>query len=106
LRIVQLTIGDCGLRGFGDQSSIFNCTNPQSSIANSRISNLQSPIAKSAIGNCQSAIEHYLRKPSVNPPSTGMTCPVVFALCSPASQQMALAQSMGRIGRRVIVRRA
>jgi predicted nucleic acid-binding protein len=40
----------------------------------------------------------------VIPPSTGITCPVVFALASPASQQMAFAQSCGRIGWRVIVR--
>ncbi len=48
----------------------------------------------------------YLRKASGNPPSTGMTWPVVLALWSPASQQIALALSIGRIGRRVMVRRA
>ena len=46
------------------------------------------------------------RNASGRPPSTGMTWPVVFALASPASQQIALAQSCGRIGRRVIVRLA
>ncbi len=48
----------------------------------------------------------YLRKASGNPPSTGITWPVVLALWSPASQQIALALSIGRIGRRVMVRRA
>ena len=46
----------------------------------------------------------YRRNASGSPPSTGMTWPVVFALWSPASQQIALALSIGRIGRRVIVR--
>ena len=45
-----------------------------------------------------------VRTPRGDPPSTGITCPVVFALWSPASQQIAFAQSDGRIGRRVIVR--
>ena len=48
----------------------------------------------------------YRRNASGSPPSTGMTWPVVFALASPASQQIAFAQSIGRIGRRVIVRAA
>ena len=50
--------------------------------------------------------EAYRRNASGSPPSTGMTWPVVFALASPASQQIAFAQSTGRIGRRVIVRLA
>ena len=44
------------------------------------------------------------RNASGSPPSTGITWPVVLALWSPASQQIAFAQSAGRIGRRVIVR--
>jgi alkanesulfonate monooxygenase SsuD/methylene tetrahydromethanopterin reductase-like flavin-dependent oxidoreductase (luciferase family) len=46
----------------------------------------------------------YRRNASVKPPSTGMTWPVVLLLSSPASQQMAAAQSDGRMGCRVIVR--
>ena len=48
----------------------------------------------------------YRRNASGSPPSTGMTWPVVLALWSPARKQIALALSSGRIGRRVIVRRA
>ena len=54
----------------------------------------------------EAGIGPHRRNASGSPPSTGMTWPVVFALWSPASQQMALALSIGRIGRRVIVRRA
>jgi hypothetical protein len=46
------------------------------------------------------------RNASGSPPSTGMTWPVVLPLWSPASQQIAFVQSTGRMGRRVIVRRA
>src|SRR5579859_6335886 len=44
------------------------------------------------------------RNASAKPPSTGIMCPVVFALCSLSSHTMALAQSCGRIGRLVRVR--
>ena len=37
----------------------------------------------------------YRRKASVSPPSTGITCPVVFELSSLARKTMALAQSRG-----------
>ena len=44
------------------------------------------------------------RNASLRPPSTGITCPVVRALCSPASQRIAAAQNSGVIGRLVKVR--
>ena len=53
---------------------------------------------------CECSCSTYRMNASGNPPSTGITCPVVFALASPASQQMAFAQSRGRIGSPVIVR--
>jgi hypothetical protein len=46
------------------------------------------------------------RNASGTPPSTGIICPVVFALSSLASQTMAFAQSRGKIGCCVMVRRA
>ena len=46
----------------------------------------------------------YRRKASGKPPSTGITCPVVRVLCSPASHTMAAAQASGVTGRLVKVR--
>src|SRR5262249_7543173 len=40
----------------------------------------------------------YLRNPSCNPPSTGITCPVVFARRCETSRKMASAWSSGSIG--------
>src|SRR5690606_21810667 len=56
-----------------------------------------------AIESLEHVVAHR-RNASLSPPSTGTTCPVVRALSSPASQQMALAQSAGMIGCCVIVR--
>src|SRR6516225_144514 len=54
----------------------------------------------------QAVLRHrpHRKKASRSPPSTGITCPVVLALESPASQTIALAQSYGRIGSLVSVR--
>ena len=69
-----------------------------------RVGRLQRALPLDLLIFCEPAGAGYRRNASGSPPSTGMTWPVVFALASPASQQIALAQSCGRIGRRVIVR--
>src|SRR6185437_11668398 len=40
----------------------------------------------------------YLRKASLNPPSTGIMCPLVQRECGPAKNNIACAQSSGSIG--------
>src|SRR5579862_1762448 len=41
---------------------------------------------------------NYLKNASVNPPSTGIRCPVVQRDCGPARNRIAAAQSCGSIG--------
>src|SRR5688572_13126247 len=103
-------------------------SNPKIQIPRSNHSQLPNPKAKSQVTKSQAgrfafgiwplgvvgawdlvlgiSPEAHRKNASGSPPSTGMTCPVVLALWSPARKRIALAQSAGRIGRRVMVRRA
>ena len=50
------------------------------------------------ISHWHKPLDIYLRNASVNPPSTGIRCPVVQRDCGPARNRIAAAQSTGSIG--------